>query len=172
MPSPAPRPRRRRLPKDSRLCVRSLIGREKARLHSFPGSRPSRRRSLPASKPAIRSLIAVLQRRWPNSSNGMHRRTVFLSGPCSSNRWRRRRVSTSDINSFDDWIAAEFDERGAFTALVILVDIDGHKVTPLCSTYFSVVGDEVDWAEITVLFAGSGVDWDGASFFPVTSQPG
>jgi len=81
-------------------------------------------------------------------------------------------VSTSDINSFDDWIAVEFDERGAFTALVILVDIDGHKVTPLCSTYFSVIGDEVDWAEITVLFAGSGVDWDGASFFPVTSQQG
>ena len=81
-------------------------------------------------------------------------------------------MSTSDINSFDDWIAVEFDERGAFTALVILVDIDGHKVTPLCSTYFSVIGDEVDWAEITVLYAGSGVDWDGASFFPVTSQPG
>ncbi len=43
------------------------------------------------------------------------------------------------------------------------------QVTPLCSTYFNVIGDEVDWGEITVLFAGSGVDWDGASFFPVTT---
>ena len=40
------------------------------------------------------------------------------------------------------------------------------KVTPLCSTYFNVIGDEVDWGEITVLFAGAGRDWDGAAFFP------
>ena len=59
-------------------------------------------------------------------------------------------MSTSDHNLFDGWIAAEFAERGAFTALVILLDIDGHKVMPLCSTYLSVIGDEVDWGEITV----------------------
>jgi hypothetical protein len=29
-----------------------------------------------------------------------------------------------------------------------------------------VIGDEVDWGEIVVLFAGSGVAWDGAAFFP------
>jgi hypothetical protein len=81
-------------------------------------------------------------------------------------------VSTSDHNDFDSWIAAEFAERGPFTALVVLVDIAEHKVTPLCSTYFSVIGDEVDWGEITILFAGAGVDWDGASFFPVTNEYG
>lgn len=70
---------------------------------------------------------------------------------------------------FDDWIACEFIERGAFTTLAILVSIGEGRVTPLCSTYFSVVGDETDWEEITVLFAGSGMEWDGASFFPVTS---
>jgi hypothetical protein len=73
---------------------------------------------------------------------------------------------------FDEWIAAEFAERGAFTALVVLVDIGEVKVTPLCSTYFSVVGDEVDWSDIGVLFAGSGMDWAGASFFPVTTAEG
>ena len=79
------------------------------------------------------------------------------------------RAGTTD---FDDWIAAEFAERGAFTVLVILVEIGETKVTPLCSTYFSVIGDEVDWTEIGILFAGSGVDWEGASFFPVTTSAG
>jgi hypothetical protein len=85
-------------------------------------------------------------------------------------------VSISDIghkaNDFDNWIAAEFSERGAFTALVILVGIDGLRVAPLCSTYFSVIGDETDWAELTVLLAGSGMDWQGAAFFPVRSTEG
>ena len=81
-------------------------------------------------------------------------------------------MSTSEHNDFAGWIVGEFAERGAFTALVVLVEIAEHKVTPLCSTYFSVIGTEVDWGEITVLFAGSGADWDGASFFPVTSEKG
>ena len=68
---------------------------------------------------------------------------------------------------FDRWIVEEFEGRGEFTALVVLVDIGETKVTPLCSTYFNVIGTEIDWAEITVLFAGSGQDWSGASFFPM-----
>jgi hypothetical protein len=84
-------------------------------------------------------------------------------------------LSTSEASEratdFDRWIAEEFAETGAFTALVILVEI-GAKVTPLCSSYFNVIGDEVDWAEVTVLFAGAGADWDGASFFPVTAPHG
>lgn len=75
-------------------------------------------------------------------------------------------------NDFDGWIAAEFAKRGPFTALVILVGIGAGKVTPLCSTYFSVIGDEVDWGELAVLFRGSGMDWDGASFFPVATADG
>jgi hypothetical protein len=75
-------------------------------------------------------------------------------------------------NDFDGWIQSEFSKRGAFTVLVILVSIGELKVTPLCSTYFSIVGDETDWAELTVLLAGSGVDWDGAAFFPATSPAG
>ena len=73
---------------------------------------------------------------------------------------------------FDRWIVEEFEDRGEFTALVVLVDIGETKVTPLCSTYFNVIGTEIDWAEITVLFAGSGQDWSGASFFSMTGPDG
>ena len=73
---------------------------------------------------------------------------------------------------FDDWLAEEFAATGAFTALVVLVSITETKVLPLCSTYLNVIGTETDWSEIVVLFAGSGQDWDGASFFPVTAPDG
>lgn len=83
-------------------------------------------------------------------------------------------MSTSDAHKtdFDHWVAEEFERTGEFTALVVLVAIDESKVTPLCSTYFNVIGVEIDWAEITVLFAGSGQEWSGASFFPVTMPGG
>jgi hypothetical protein len=83
-------------------------------------------------------------------------------------------LSTSDAHrtDFDRWVAEEFARNGEFTALVVLVAIAETRVTPLCSTYLNVVGDEVDWSEITVLFAGSGQDWSGASFFPVTAESG
>ena len=70
------------------------------------------------------------------------------------------------VTEFDRWLRTEFREGGAFTALVVLVEIVGVRVSTLCSTYVHVIGDEVDWGEIVVLFAGSGVDWDGAAFFP------
>ena len=85
-------------------------------------------------------------------------------------------MSTSEENGrstdFDRWIAAEFAESGSFTALAVLVTIDERSVTPLCSTYFHVIGDDVDWGEITVLFAGSGQEWDGASFYPEVAPGG
>ena len=73
---------------------------------------------------------------------------------------------------FDGWISAEFATHGAFTALVILVDIDATRVNPLTSTFFHVIGDDTDWGEISLLFDGSGADWDGASFFPVRTRGG
>lgn len=80
-------------------------------------------------------------------------------------------MSTSETDKqptdFDRWLIAQFAQSGAFTALAVLVEITERKVTPLCSTYFHVVGDEIDWAEITVLFAGAGREWDGASFYPL-----
>jgi hypothetical protein len=69
-------------------------------------------------------------------------------------------------SDFDRWIAAEFSKTGAFTAFAVLVEIADTKVAPICSTYFNVIGDEVVWSEMTVLFAGAGQPWDGAAFFP------
>ena len=79
---------------------------------------------------------------------------------------------TSEANDFERWLPAAFAEIGAFTALVVLVDIGEIRVTPLCSTYFNVIGDEVAWGDMVLLFAGSGADWDGAVFFPVTAKGG
>ena len=75
-------------------------------------------------------------------------------------------------NDFDQWIAAEFNHAGAFTVLAVLVEIGDSKVIPLCSTYFNVIGNEIDWGEIIVLFAGAGAEWDGASFFPASARNG
>lgn len=81
-------------------------------------------------------------------------------------------ISNPEKTDFDRWIAEEFSQTGDFTALVVLVLIGETKVHPLCSTYLNIIGDETDWAEITVLFAGSGQNWNGASFFPVTGPGG
>ena len=81
-------------------------------------------------------------------------------------------ISDARQTDFDRWIADEFERTGEFTALVVLVMITETKVLPLCSTYFNVIGLELDWAEITVLFAGSGQEWQGAAFFPLTGAHG
>ena len=82
-------------------------------------------------------------------------------------------MSTSEpATDFDVWIAEEFAGTGAFTALAVLVEISETQVTPLASTYFNVIGDEIDWGEITVMFAGAGRPWDGASFYPLTAADG
>jgi hypothetical protein len=83
-------------------------------------------------------------------------------------------VSTSEEpqTDFDVWLAGEFAGTGEFTALAVLVEITETQVLPLCSTYFNVIGNETNWGEITILFAGAGREWHGASFFPVTSPQG
>ncbi len=73
---------------------------------------------------------------------------------------------------FDVWLADEFACTGEFTAFAVLVEITETQVQPLCSTYFNVIGNETNWGEMTILFAGAGRTWDGASFFPVTSPHG
>jgi hypothetical protein len=82
---------------------------------------------------------------------------------------RERRASATD---FDRWLKQAYAELIGFTALVLLMKISKRKVTPLSSTYLNVIGDEVDWGEIVALFAGSGVSWDAAAFFPITAKDG
>ena len=75
-------------------------------------------------------------------------------------------MSISDATEFDDWLAALYESIGDFTMLVILTEIRERRVTPLCSTYFHVVGDDAEWDSMSLMFAGSGQQWDGAAFFP------
>lgn len=81
-------------------------------------------------------------------------------------------MSTSDQTDFDRWLADMHGGVGDFTALVVLVDIADTRVTPLCSTYLHVIGTEVDWNEVSIMFAGSGQTWNGAAFFPTQGRNG
>jgi len=85
-------------------------------------------------------------------------------------------LSSAEINGkrtdFDEWLAGMVRQHGEFTALVILTEIGERRVAPLCSTYLHVIGDDVDWAEIKTMFAGSGQRWDGAAFFPTKAHNG
>ena len=78
----------------------------------------------------------------------------------------------SQSNDFERWIADEFASHDGFTALVVLAAIAGAKIEPLCSTYLNVMGADVAWADMAVLFAGAGADWNGAAFFPARNPDG
>jgi hypothetical protein len=43
---------------------------------------------------------------------------------------------------------------------------------PFVPPIFHGIGDEVDWEEITVVFAGSGQRWNGAALFPTQAARG
>jgi hypothetical protein len=76
------------------------------------------------------------------------------------------------VTEFDEWLAEMVRDHGEFTVLVILTEIGERSVVPLCSTYLHVMGDEVDWEEIKIMFAGSGRNWQGAAFFPTKGRNG
>ena len=73
---------------------------------------------------------------------------------------------------FDRWLSARFAETGTFTALIVLLHIADPHVTPVCSSYVNVIGDEIDWDEMTVLLQGSGIGWDAVAFFVETADGG
>jgi hypothetical protein len=81
-------------------------------------------------------------------------------------------LSTSERTEFEEWLAGMVRQHGEFTALVILAGIAERKVTPLCSTYLHIMGDDVDWEDIKLMFVGSGQSWDGAAFFPTKGPNG
>lgn len=81
-------------------------------------------------------------------------------------------MSTSEKTEFDEWLADMVRQHGEFTVLVILTSIGERSVEPLCSTYLHVMGDEVDWEDIKIMFAGSGQNWNGAAFFPTKARDG
>jgi len=86
---------------------------------------------------------------------------------------RCRRVSTSRGlgTDFDAWLAKAF-RKGPFTALIVLVQIAEPRIEPLRSSFVHVIGDEIDWGDITLMLRGAGVNWDGAAFFPTRADGG
>jgi hypothetical protein len=74
-------------------------------------------------------------------------------------------TSAPRATDFDDWLVATFGRVGAFTMLIVLVEIGETSVTLLRSSYLHVIGDETRWSDMARLFAGSGVAWNGAAFF-------
>ena len=77
-----------------------------------------------------------------------------------------------ELNSFDDWVVAEYERTEGFTALVVLFEIGMLSLRPLRSTFLHVIGGEIDWAELSKLLAGAGVKWDGVALFPVSAEEG
>ncbi len=73
---------------------------------------------------------------------------------------------------FETWLRETFEAEGAFTALVILVEISETQVSLLASTFLNIIGDDIGWPQVVTLFAGSGLKWDGAAFFPILDADG
>jgi hypothetical protein len=73
---------------------------------------------------------------------------------------------------FDRWLSEQFGESGTFTALIVLLHVAEPHVTPVCSSYVNVIGDEIDWDEMTVLLQGSGIGWDVVAFFVEIAEGG
>ncbi len=69
------------------------------------------------------------------------------------------------VTDFDDWLVTTFARTGAFTMLIVLVEIGATSVDLLRSSYLHVIGDETRWPDMVQMFAGAGAAWDGAAFF-------
>lgn len=80
-----------------------------------------------------------------------------------------RSEAAAPTEDFERWLKREFAELGAFTALVVLVEIAETRVTPVCSTFFNVIGDELGWSDIVTLLQSARQPWDGVAFFPTVA---
>ena len=79
-------------------------------------------------------------------------------------------MSTSRSSEFESWRKAAYRETEGFTALVILVRIGGDTVTPVASTYFHLIGDDLTWSDFSALLSRSGQTWDGVVIFPESDR--
>jgi hypothetical protein len=73
---------------------------------------------------------------------------------------------------FDRWIETQFGASGPFTALIILVKIESTTIWPLGSSYATVIGSELRWADMCRLLDGSKLPWSGMAIFPTFSDAG
>lgn len=74
-------------------------------------------------------------------------------------------MTAARATDFDDWLVQTFGRVGAFSVLIVLVEIDETSVALLCSSYLHVIADETRWTDMTRLFDSSGAAWNGAAFF-------
>lgn len=73
---------------------------------------------------------------------------------------------------FDPWAKHVFDATGGFTALVVLIRIGELSVTPLRSSYFHVIGDELSWHRVAGLLETARAAWDGVLFSVASAEDG
>jgi len=73
---------------------------------------------------------------------------------------------------FEQWLAAQFAETGAFTIFIVLVRIAHDSVEALKSSFAQMIGDDMSWAEMTALLDSAGARWDGVGFFVGLAQGG
>jgi hypothetical protein len=71
------------------------------------------------------------------------------------------------VTDFDHWLENQFVTSGPFTALIILVKIEGTKLRPLGSSYATVIGSELRWLDMRNLLDRSKLPWNGTAMFPV-----
>ena len=66
---------------------------------------------------------------------------------------------------FDDWLVETFAKVGAFTMLIVLVEIGETSIALLASSYLHAIGNETRWADMVDLLSRANVPWSGAAFF-------
>jgi hypothetical protein len=66
---------------------------------------------------------------------------------------------------FDEWLVDTFAHTGAFTLLIVLVEIGETTAALLASSYLHVIGDETRWPDMVSLFEGAGAAWNGAALY-------
>ncbi len=66
---------------------------------------------------------------------------------------------------FEQWLAAQFADTGAFTIFIVLVHIGSDKVVPVKSSYAHLIGDDMPWPGMRGLLDSARTPWDGVAFF-------
>ncbi len=66
---------------------------------------------------------------------------------------------------FEQWLAAQFADTGAFTIFIVLVSIGADKVVPVKSSYAHLIGDDMPWPGMRGLLDSARAPWDGVAFF-------
>jgi len=74
-------------------------------------------------------------------------------------------MAASCTTDFDDWLVETFAKVGAFTMLIVLVEIGETSIALLSSSYLHAIGNETRWADMVDLLSRANVPWNGTAFF-------